>query len=225
MYQCCIFDLDGTLVNSVYAIQKAVNGTLEHFGLGTVSAEETRLFAGDGYKKLVERAMEARGNRDEGRLKEALALYPEIFKDCCLYRVEPYDGIRELLAFLRENHIFCAVLSNKPHDRTLDNIRAVFGMESFDQVYGEREDLGIRRKPAPDGVEAILRELGVKKESCLYFGDTNTDMETGKNAGVDTVGVTWGFRSREELAAFHPTLLADHPDQVIAFLKEVTGIE
>ena len=81
MYQCCIFDLDGTLVNSVYAIQKAVNGTLEHFGLGTVSAEETRLFAGDGYKKLVERAMEARGNRDEGRLKEALALYPEIFKD------------------------------------------------------------------------------------------------------------------------------------------------
>ena len=69
MYQCCIFDLDGTLVNSVYAIQKAVNGTLEHFGLGTVSAEETRLFAGDGYKKLVERAMEARGNRDEGGLR------------------------------------------------------------------------------------------------------------------------------------------------------------
>ena len=157
-------------------------------------------------------------------VQEALALYPRIFKDCCLYRVEAYEGIKELLAFLRENHISCAVLSNKPHDRTLDNVWAVFGKECFDRIYGEREDEGIAKKPAPDGVEAICRELGVSGEECLYFGDTNTDMETGKNAGVDTVGVTWGFRSREELLAFHPVLLADHPAQVIDFVRRANGI-
>ena len=224
MYRCCIFDLDGTLVNSVYAIQKATSETLAHFHLEPVSEEETKLFAGDGYKKLVERAMEAKGDSKPEHVQEALALYPRIFKDCCLYRVGAYEGIRELLAFLRENHISCAVLSNKPHDRTLDNVWAVFGKECFDRIYGEREDEGIAKKPAPDGVEAICRELGVSGEECLYFGDTNTDMETGKNAGVDTVGVTWGFRSREELLAFHPVLLADHPAQVIDFVRRANGI-
>ncbi len=224
MYRCCIFDLDGTLVNSVYAIQKATSETLAHFHLEPVSEEETKLFAGDGYKKLVERAMEAKGDSEPGHVREALALYPRIFKDCCLYRVEAYKGIKELLAFLRENHIYRAVLSNKPHDRTLDNVDAVFGRECFDRVYGEREDEGILKKPAPDGVEAICRELGVSKEECLYFGDTNTDMETGKNAGVDTVGVTWGFRSREELEAFHPVLLADYPAQVVDFVRRANGI-
>ena len=196
---------------SVYAIQKATSETLAHFHLEPVSEEETKLFAGDGYKKLVERAMEAKGDSKPEHVQEALALYPRIFKDCCLYRVEAYEGIKELLAFLRENHISCAVLSNKPHDRTLDNVWAVFGKDALTAYYGEREDEGIAKKPAPDGVEAICRELGVSGEECLYFGDTNTDMETGKNAGVDTVGVTWGFRSREELLAFHPVLLADHP--------------
>ena len=147
MYRCCIFDLDGTLVNSVYAIQKATSETLAHFHLEPVSEEETKLFAGDGYKKLVERAMEAKGDSKPEHVQEALALYPRIFKDCCLYRVEPYDGIRELLAFLRENHIFCAVLSNKPHDRTLDNIRAVFGMESFDKSTGSGRTWGSAESP------------------------------------------------------------------------------
>ena len=224
MYRCCIFDLDGTLVNSVYAIQKATSETLAHFHLEPVSEEETKLFAGDGYKKLVERAMEAKGDSKPEHVQEALALYPRIFKDCCLYRVGAYEGIKELLAFLRENHISCAVLSNKPHDRTLDNVWAVFGKECFDRIYGEREDEGIAKKPAGDGVEGICRELGDSGEECLYFGDTNTDMETGKNAGVDTVGVTWGFRSREELLAFHPVLLADHPAQVIDFVRRANGI-
>ena len=131
----------------------------------------------------------------------------------------------ELLDFLKENHIKTAVLSNKPHPRTLDNVEGVFGKGYFDLVYGEREDQGIRKKPCPDGVWAIAEELGLSKSEILYLGDTNTDMETGNNAKVDTVGVTWGFRTREELMAFHPALIADHPSRVVQYIKDVNGIE
>lgn len=141
-----------------------------------------------------------------------------------MYRVDAYDGIREMLAFLNEHNILSAVLSNKPHPRTLDNVEGVFGKGCFDLVYGEREDKGIRKKPAPDGVWAIMKELGVTGEEVLYLGDTNTDMRTGKHAGVDTVGVTWGFRDRKELEEFAPRFVVDHPSQVIQIIKDVNGI-
>lgn len=225
MYKCCIFDLDGTLVNSIYAIQKSVNDTISRWGLGPVTVEQTKIFVGDGYKKLLERALKACGDGELSHYEEALKLYPGIFKDCCLYRVEAYDGIMELLDFLKSHGIKAAVLSNKPHFRAIDNVESVFGKDFFDLAYGEREDMGIRKKPAPDGVWAMLRELGAGREECLYLGDTNTDMETGRNAGVDTVGVTWGFRDREELAAYQPKMIADHPSQVIQYVKDVNKIE
>lgn len=225
MYKCCIFDLDGTLVNSIYAIQRSVNETLEIWNMRDVSVEECRRYVGDGYKKLLARALTACGDRKLIHYEEAADRYQEIFKDCCMYRVEAYQGIRELLQFLKEQGIRIAVLSNKPHLRTVDNVEGVFGNGYFDFVYGEREDMGIRKKPAPDGVWAIMDEAGVMKREVLYFGDTNTDMETGKNAQVDTVGVTWGFRPREELEAYAPRLVADRPEQIIRLIKDVNGIE
>lgn len=225
MYKCCIFDLDGTLVNSIYAIQRSVDLSLERWGMRKVSVEECKVFVGDGYKKLLERALAACGDEKQTHYEEAVARYPEIFKGCCMYRVEAYDGILALLDFLREHGIKAAVLSNKPHPRTLDNVNGVFGSGRFDLVYGEREDKGIKKKPAPDGVWAMIEELGVNRDEVLYLGDTNTDMTTGRNAGVDTVGVTWGFRDRQELEAFSPRLIADHPLDVVRFIKEVNGIE
>ena len=224
MYRCCIFDLDGTLVNSIYAIQRSVNQTLESFGYLPISVEDTKKYVGDGYKKLMERALKAQGDEALVHYQESLEKYSAFFKECCLYRVEPYEGIKELLEFLKGRGIKIAVLSNKPHARAMDNIDGVFGPGYFDWASGERESEGIPRKPAPEGVWACAKELGVSMEECLYLGDTNTDMETGKNAGVDTVGVTWGFRSREELLAFHPVLLADHPAQVIDFVRRANGI-
>ena len=225
MYKCCIFDLDGTLVNSIYALKRSVDLTLDHFGLGPISIEDTKQFVGDGYKKLVERSLMAYGDKELTHYKEALDLYNEIFKGCCLYKLEAYEGIPQLLAFFKEHKILAAVLSNKPHQRTLDSVFHVFEKDTFDKVYGEREALGIRKKPAPDGVVALMDELGLKKEECLYLGDTNTDMETGQAAQVDTVGVTWGFRPREELEAFAPKLVADSPSQVIDFIKAENHIE
>lgn len=224
MYKCCIFDLDGTLVNSIYAIQKAVNDTLARCSLGPISEEDTKIYVGDGYRPLIERALKACGDKELKHYEDSLNVYNEVFRECCMYRVEAYEGIRELLAFLKEHGIRIAVLSNKPHARTLDNVNGVFGPGLFDAVYGEREPEGIRKKPAPDGVWDILKEFKAEKEECLYFGDTNTDMETGRNAGVDTVGVTWGFRSREELKAYNPKLIADHPSEIISLVKEVNGI-
>ena len=224
MYKCCIFDLDGTLVNSIHAIQRSVDLSLEKWGMRKITVDECRMFVGDGYKKLLERALAACGDSSLVHYEEAVALYPEIFKGCCMYRVKAYDGITKLLDFLKENHIKTAVLSNKPHPRTLDNVEGVFGKGRFDLVYGEREDKGIKKKPAPDGVWALMEELGVGREEVLYLGDTNTDMRTGRNAQVDTVGVTWGFRDREELEAFHPKLIADHPMDVVRFIKDVNGI-
>lgn len=225
MYKCCIFDLDGTLVNSIYAIKRSVDGTLAHFGLGPITLEDTRAFVGDGYKKLVERALRAYGDPKLLHYEEALKVYSQVFKECCLYRVEAYEGIPELLAFLKENHILCAVLSNKPHARTVENVDHVFGPGVFERVYGEREAMGISKKPSPEGVEALLAEFGLSREECLYLGDTSTDMETGKNAQVDTAGVLWGFRSRDELNAYDPALLAEHPVDVAEFIKGVNHIE
>lgn len=225
MYKCCIFDLDGTLVNSIYALKRSVDLTLGYFGLGPVSIKDTKQFVGDGYKKLVERSLIAYGDKELTHYKEALDVYNEVFKDCCLYKVEAYEGIPELLDFLKEHKILATVLSNKPHQRALDNVSYVFGDNTFDKVYGEREAQGIKKKPAPDGVVALIEELGLKKEECLYLGDTNTDMKTGQAAQVDTVGVTWGFRPREELEAFTPKLVADSPFQVIDYIKAVNHIE
>lgn len=217
MYRCCIFDLDGTLINSIYALTRTVNLTLEHFGLGPIDDEHTRIFVGDGYQKLLERALTYCGDETLEHLKEAMEIYNELFKTNCLYRLEPYDGIRELLTYLKEHQIKAAVLSNKAHERTLDNIEAVFGLEKFDLVSGEKP--GVMRKPDPAGVFLIMEALKVRPEECLYLGDTNTDMKTGTAAGVDTVGVTWGFRDRAELEAYHPKYLADTPKEVQEILE------
>ena len=173
--------------------------------------EDTKQFVGDGYKKLVERSLIAYGDKELTYYKEALDVYNEVFKDCCLYKVEAYEGIPQLLDFLKEHGILATVLSNKPHQRALENVAHVFGDHTFDKVYGEREALG--------------EELGLEREDCLYLGDTNIDMVTGQAAQVDTVGVTWGFRPREELEAFKPKLVAESPFQVIDFIKAVNHIE
>lgn len=105
MYKCCIFDLDGTLVNSIHAIQRSVDLSLEKWGMRKITVDECRVFVGDGYKKLLERALAACGDSSLVHYEEAVALYPEIFKGCCMYRVKAYDGITKLLDFLKENHI------------------------------------------------------------------------------------------------------------------------
>ncbi|MEG2350805.1 MAG: HAD family hydrolase [Hungatella sp.] len=216
MYPCCIFDLDGTLINTIYALTKTVNLTLDQYGLGPIDDEQTKIFVGDGYRKLLERALIHCEDSNLVHLPDALMTYNEFFRENCLYRIEAYEGIRELLAYLKSQGIRIAVCSNKAQERAEENLEAVFGAGYFDLILGERE--GIAKKPDPSGVFLIAETFGLQPSDCLYLGDTNTDMKTGLAAGMDTVGVTWGFRTREELEAYHPKYVLDDPREVIPIM-------
>lgn len=218
MYKCCIFDLDGTLINTVFALNRTINMMLEQFGYEPIDQDHTKVFVGEGYKKFVERALVYRGDTGLSRLEEALPAYCRIFEENCLYQVEAYGGMRELLGWMKDRGMKIAVLTNKADAQARANIEKVYGRDYFDLITGERP--GMKRKPDPEGALYTARTLGVPPRECLYVGDTNTDMETGKGAGMDTVGALWGFRDREELEPFHPVLLADHPKTVITWLEE-----
>lgn len=219
MYKCCIFDLDGTLINTIHAITNTVNITLSGFGLGPIDEDHCKIFVGDAYKKLLERALIHCGDTELKHYDEAVKLYPEIFEQHCMDGVHAYEGILQVLKILKDKGIKLAVLSNKETARAKDNIHGIFGMELFDRVAGETP--GIEKKPDPAGVYLTMEALGVAPEDCLYIGDTNTDMQTGISAGLDTVGVLWGFRERSELEAFHPMAIIEEPMALLNIIGEV----
>lgn len=223
MYKGCIFDLDGTLINTIHALNYTVNLTLGQCGLGLVDEEHTKIFVGDGYKKLIERALVYCGDRELVHYEEALKRYNTNFEKHSLYKIEAYDGIKELLAFLKDRGIKIAVVTNKGHDRAVENVEYVFGKGYFDLITGEGE--GVKVKPDPSGVFKTMEKLQLKASECLYLGDTNTDMKTGKNAGVDTVGVTWGFRSRSELEEYAPEYIVNHPVEIKAIIGQKADLE
>lgn len=223
MYKCCIFDLDGTLIDSIKAISHTCNLTLNKYNLGPIEENDYKIYVGEGYKKLVERALIHCGDKELANYEDALVTYMDYFKIHCMHEVVPYDGITNMLEFLKKNNIKVAILSNKPHERTIDNVNGVFGNDYFDRVSGEVED--IKRKPDPQGAIITAKELGILPKDCLYIGDTDTDMKTGIAANMDTVGVTWGFRNREELSGYNPKYIVDRPEEIISILKEANNIK
>ena len=217
-YQLCVFDLDGTLLNTIGALTYATNLTLEEFGLGPIEPEQTKRIVGDGYRTQMERALKLCGDTELKYHEQSLPVYMKNFSENCMKDVVPYDGIPHLLAFLKKKGIRIAVFSNKPHHQAVENIETIFGKDYFDVIRGEQP--GTPKKPAPDGAWKICEELGINPKNCLYLGDTNTDMKTGIAAGMDTVGVTWGFRSREELAACGPKYIVTHPSEVERIVEQ-----
>lgn len=217
MYKCVIFDLDGTLVDSINAIAYTTNLTLQKYNLGPIDVEEYKHLIGDGYKLLIERALKICGDTELENYEDALNTYLELFKIHCMHEVKAYEGIFDMLKYLKENSIKIAVLSNKPHERTIDNVYGIFGKEYFDRVAGEKS--GVKRKPDKEGAILTANDLEVDPKDCLYIGDTNTDMKTGIAAGMDTVGVTWGFRVREELRSYNPRYIVDHPKDIVGIFE------
>lgn len=212
MYKCCIFDLDGTILNTIESISHSISLTMEHFGYKTVDEDHTKQFVGDGFKKLVERALLFSGDENLVHYEEALTVYEKVFEKNCLYKVRPYEGIPELLRFLKDKGIRIAVLTNKGHERAVECVETSFGKGFFDLITGEGDLIAC--KPDPSGALYTAGYFHVSPSQCLYFGDTNTDMRTGINAGMDTVAVTWGFRDREELETFNPKYVIDHPEKI-----------
>lgn len=216
MFRAVIFDLDGTLSDSIHSMKYCGDRALAEFGYGPFSVEQYKYFVGDGAANLVKRALAAGGDRDGIHFEEAFARYKEYFARDCMYQVKPYDGIRELLTALKQKGLYLAVLSNKPHQETLRVIETLFGKDCFDIVQGQMD--GVPIKPDPAGVFRILDRFQVKPEECLYLGDTSTDMKTGKAAGVFTVGVLWGFRKKEELTENHADAIIAVPGELLKFI-------
>ena len=160
--------------------------------------------------------MEASGDAGHTRIEEAMEIYKRIFDQNCMYCVKPYEGIMELLGELKNKGIQTAVLSNKPHRQTVKVVDEVFGKTYIDWAQGQKEQ--IARKPDPEGVYIILDRFGITKEECLYVGDSEVDIQTGTNAGLTTVGVTWGFRSKEQLIAAGAVNLIDQAEGLLNFL-------
>lgn len=215
--RACIFDLDGTLTNTLESLTYSVNETLKEMGLGSITADQCRSFVGDGATCLVERALRVSGDEAAVKLDEAMMAYGRIFQKNCTYHVTPYEGIYEMLRLLKEQGIKLAVLSNKPHEQTVDVVHSIFGEETFDHVQGQCEE--IAKKPDPAGVRCLLEELQVPKEECLYVGDSEVDVATGNAAEVKCVGVSWGFRSAEALAEAGAKYIVDAPGELLKFIR------
>ncbi len=216
MKKAVIFDLDGTLSESIHSIKYCADQALAPYGYGPFSEEQYKYFVGDGAANLIRRALAAGGDTQGTHFEEAFAKYKEIFRVHCMYRVTPYDGIRELLASLKDRGVKIAVLSNKPHAETINVIESLFGRGYFDVIQGQKENVAI--KPSPEGVFQILKQMELAASDILYLGDTSTDMKTGKSAGAFTVGALWGFRKREELEENHADAIIEKPLELLNFL-------
>lgn len=213
MIKACIFDLDGTLADTLESMAVSTNKVLKPLGYSPLPAENFRYYAGDGAKMLMQRALSDAGDKELVHLEEAYAAYSNIFNKDCTYKVTVFDGMEKTLKALKTMGMKLAVLSNKPHAQTKKVIETLFGEALFDWVQGQQE--GIEKKPDPSGALTIAEAFGVDTAECMYIGDTNVDMQTGNRAGMFTVGVLWGFRTRQELLDNHAHALAEKPEDLI----------
>ena len=210
-----IFDLDGTLLDTIGDLAASCNHTLEQFGHPTHPIEAYPMFVGNGIAKLVERSLPSECRTAE-YVERVRVEFVNYYKKHIADFSHPYDGVPELLNQLEEKGVQLAVASNKFHEGTLSLIDRFFGCERFAAVYGQRA--GVPIKPDPTIVEQIVSKVGVARDEVLYVGDSGVDMRTALAAGVRSVGVTWGFRSREELVETGATHLVDRADEILKLL-------
>lgn len=216
MKKAVIFDLDGTLADTIESLTYCGNRALKKYGFREFEGEDYKYFVGDGAATLIERALLKAGDTELLHFEEVFAEYKRLFKVDCMYHVGPYDGIVDLIQALKEQGIRIAVLSNKPHENTINVVETLFGAGVFDWIQGQKE--GIPKKPDPAGVYQIMEGMDLKAEDFLYVGDTGTDMQTGTSAGLFTVGVLWGFRKRDELEENHADAIISHPLDLLKYL-------
>jgi phosphoglycolate phosphatase len=214
MRTAVLFDLDGTLVDSLADIADALDAVLRELGHPTHSLEAYRRFVGEGARELVRRALPSGA---ASQLDDALARYKARYRAQLVEKTRPYEGIPELVAALRARGVPLAVVTNKPHDAAIEVIERLFSPGTFERVLGQQD--GVPHKPDPTGPRAILRALDVRPSDALFVGDSDTDMRTARNAGMRAVGVTWGFRARAELEASGAEHLVDHPREIVTLLR------
>lgn len=213
MKKAVIFDLDGTLADSLESIQYCADYAIGTCGFPPIPLEKYRFFVGDGADTLIKRCLAYSGDVEGEFFEKAFLQYQLFFKEHCMYHVKPFEGMPEILDKLKQVGIKIAVFSNKPHERTIDVVESLFGKDYFDEILGQTEKRS--KKPNPNGVFYLAEKLGVEVQDIAYVGDTSTDMMTGKNAGAWTIGVLWGFRDRDELEKYKADVIIDKPSDIL----------
>ena len=216
MYKLFIFDFDGTVANSLETITYYVNMTLKQYKLKPFNQNKIRYFVGNGASLLIERCLKARDCYTEEFHKEFLDAYLKNYNSDAMYLTEPYEGILETLAQLKLKGIKLAILSNKPDSSVQPATAQLFGKKLFDTAVGQKDGFPI--KPDPTIGNSILEKYGVAPSECVYIGDTDVDMQTGKNLGAFTVGVTWGFRDIKELKDNGADKIINEPYELLELL-------
>jgi phosphoglycolate phosphatase len=212
-YKGLIFDLDGTLLDTLQDLADAANASLAHFGFPVHPVDNYRYYVGEGLHTLVQRILPDSATKvDVTKLMEKFA---EIYATNWNTNSGPYPGILAMLKDLSDRGLQLAVLSNKPHNFTKICVDTLLPECSFSFVYGKRD--GIARKPDPVGALEIAEKMNLPVEEILYVGDTATDMQTGSRAGMKTIGVEWGFRKREELEENKAWKIASTPAEVVSY--------
>ncbi len=205
-YEAVVFDLDGTLLNTLDDLCDSVNYALAKKGFQARSLEEVRCFVGNGVEKLMMRAVPDETTSEEAL--NALEIFKEHYKVNSKNKTRPYEGIMELLRELKDKGFKMAIVSNKFND-AVKELNAEFFGEYIEYAYGECET--IRKKPNPDAVFKALEDLGVEKHQAVYVGDSDVDIMTAQNSGLDCISVSWGFRTRQELEMAGAVSIIEEP--------------
>ncbi len=214
-YKAILFDMDGTVLDTLCDLNAAANRALAEFGFPPMTIDDTRRRIGNGSRRLLELSVPEETDRET--VERLLAWYLPYYNAHANDATRPYDGIPELLAALRDAGIPLAVVSNKP-DRTVRELSAIHFPGLLEVAVGENEAGGVRRKPWPDTLLTAADALGVKAEDCLYVGDSEVDVLTSARAGMDCASVLWGFRSREELQAAGAKMLFETPQELEEYI-------
>lgn len=213
-YKTYIFDLDGTLLDTLGDLAASVNYAMRTHGMPEHSIDDVRRFVGNGVRKLMERAIPQ--GTENPLFEEAFATFRQYYMEHSLDTTKPYDGIQEMLAELKRCGCRLAVVSNKMMAATQGLCRHFFP-DTIEVAIGEHEAEGIRKKPAPDTVFAALRQLGVGKEGAVYVGDSDVDIQTARNSGLPCISVLWGFRDRDFLLQHGAETFASTPQDIKVF--------
>ncbi len=204
--------MDGTTVNTINSIAHFANKALNKYGLPSIETERYKLLVGNGAVTLVKRMIAETGGSAE-QFEKVLNEYNTTYDNDFMYLTKPYEGIPELLESLKKSGIKTAIVSNKPDSTAKKVSDKLFGEKLIDVCFGARE--GVPLKPDPAAVFEVMEILGVAPQECLYIGDTAVDMTTGKNAGIFTIGVLWGFRDRKEIESAGADMVTDNVNDIL----------
>lgn len=218
MYTTCIFDMDGTVADTLSSIAYFANNALKKYGFPEIEKEKYKVLVGDGYKVLIERMLNlvAPDGYTKEQFDDVAEYYKTTYDNDFLYLTVPYEGIIDMMKALKEKGIKIGILTNKPQMTAIQVSDELFG-DLVDVIVGATDDTPL--KPDRRAIEKILSKIGAKPEEILYLGDTGTDMKTGKSVDAFTIGVTWGFRDVAELNENGADAIINNPMEIMEYLK------